>query len=725
MATLGQGLLLLAFGIALYGIVASLLGASGRGRAWVISGRRATYLVAGLACTAYVLLTIAFLRTDLSLAVVATHTSLTTPVFYKIGGVWSSQEGSLLLWVSMLSLWSAAVLFVTRRKLRDVTPYAQAVLLGLASFFLGLLVLTADPFAPIEGRIPVDGSGLNPLLRHPMMMLHPVALYGGYTLFAVPFAFAVGALAAGRIGSEWIAATRRFTLGAWLLLGIGVILGARWSYAELGWGGYWAWDPVENASLMPWLIGTAFLHSVMIQEKRGMLRTWNVSLILATGVLCILGTFLVRSGILTSIHAFGASTLGIYFLILIGVMAVGSVALVLWRRPLLRSENRIDSLLSREAIFLGGNVLLVALCVVVIWGTFFPLIGEALTGEERPLELAWWTQYTVPIAVGLVGLTALGPLIAWRRTTPAGLWSALRVPVAAAALVIVGVVVAGAADDPWATATFALAAAVLGSVGQEAVRGWRARRAMSDDGPGRAAVSLVTRNRRRYGGYLVHLGIATLFAGVAASSAFDRASEERVQVGDSIRSGPYEVRYAGATANAAFRDQRLEKIVLGSRLRVFRDGRYVREMRPSRSYYPSDDPSLGPVGRFFGGEAASDVALAAGPMNDLWIAMRPDGLAIKQVTDALDERFQAAGAGGAPYGQTIAALRLAQLYRLRPAPVTIRVQESPMVSWIWLGAGIMVLGGLVAIWPAPDLQTRRITARYKARVARDVGGVEA
>src|SRR5919202_6069976 len=288
-----------------------------------------------LASAAFAVLEIAFLSSDFSFSVVASHSSTTTPPYYRAAAAWSSQEGSLLLWLWLLSLWSSLVLFLTRRKMRDVAPYATAVLLGFGGFFSGLLVFAASPFGVLPVA-PQDGVGLNPLLRHPSMMIHPPMLYSGYTLFAVPFAFAVGALAVRRVDAEWFSATRRFALAAWLFLGVGILLGARWSYAELGWGGYWAWDPVENASLMPWLTGTAFLHSVMIQEKRGMLKVWNASLVLATGVLAILGTFLVRSGILNSIHAFGASTLGVPFLVLI----TGIGPIVPWRRATVANLRR-------------------------------------------------------------------------------------------------------------------------------------------------------------------------------------------------------------------------------------------------------------------------------------------------------------------------------------------------------------------------------------------------
>ena len=491
MATVGRALLILALVAALYGIGASIYGAV-RGRPeWVASGRRAVYSVAALATGAFAILELAFLRSDFSFATVWAHSSTTTPTFYKGAAAWSSQEGSLLLWLWLLSLWSSLVLFLTRRQLRRVAPYATAVLLGFAAFFAALLVFKVSPFHTLA-VVPAEGKGLNPLLRHPSMMIHPPMLYSGYTLFAIPFAFAIGALISRQVGAaDWIRSTRRFALAAWFFLGIGVMLGARWSYAELGWGGYWAWDPVENASLLPWLTGTAFLHSIMIQEKRGMLKIWNVSLVLATGILAIMGTFLVRSGILDSIHAFGASTLGVPFVILIGVLIAGSVGLVLYRREELRSENRLDSMLSREAVFLGNNLVLVALAFVVFWGTFWPLIAEALTGTRRALGPPWFDRYTVPLALVLVLLSGIGPIIAWRRATAANARRNFAVPVGLA--LALGVVLAafGAASRPLALAMFVVGGFVVFSVGQEFWRGVRARRAMTDENPVAALFSLV------------------------------------------------------------------------------------------------------------------------------------------------------------------------------------------------------------------------------------------
>ncbi|MBA2343215.1 MAG: heme lyase CcmF/NrfE family subunit, partial [Thermoleophilaceae bacterium] len=405
---------------ALYAAGASLYGARSGRRQFVVSGRRAIYCLAGLLVVAMVVLETAFLRSDFSFALVAQGSSTDTPTFYKASAMWATQQGSLMLWVFLLSILSSAALFVTRHRHRDIAPYAAAVLAAVGAFFLFLMIAYENPFATLS-PVPPEGAGLNPLLRHPAMMIHPPLLYTGYVGFSIPFAFAIGALITRRTDADWIRSTRRFALLAWTFLGTGILLGALWSYAELGWGGYWAWDPVENASLMPWLTGTAFLHSIMVQEKRGMLKLWNVSLIIATFVLALLGTFLVRSGILDSIHAFGASTLGTPFLIFIVVVIGGSAALVLSRRRELRSEARLDSLLSREAFFLLNNLVLVAICVVIFWGTFFPLISEAVTGTESSVGPPFFNAVTTPLAIALVLLAGIGPVLAWRRVTPAGL----------------------------------------------------------------------------------------------------------------------------------------------------------------------------------------------------------------------------------------------------------------------------------------------------------------
>jgi cytochrome c-type biogenesis protein CcmF len=711
MAILGRACLILALGIALYGIGASLYGARARRREWVDSGRRAVYALAGVLTVAFVVLEAAFLRSDFSFDVVASHSSTTTPGFYKATAAWSSQEGSLLLWVWLLSLWSSLVLFAVRRRVREVAPYATAVLLGFAVFFASITLLLADPFAQTSPA-PAEGIGLNPLLRHPSMMSHPPLLYSGYTLFTIPFAFAIGALVARKLDAEWIGVTRRFALGAWFCLGVGILLGARWSYVELGWGGYWGWDPVENASLLPWLTGTAFLHSAMIQEKRGMLKVWNVSLVLATGVLAVMGTFLVRSGILDSIHAFGASTLGRPFLGFIALLVAGSIALVISRRGDLRSEHRLDSLLSREAVFLLNNLVLVGLAFVIFWGTFFPLISEAVTGTKASVGPPWFDRYTVPLALVLVLLAGVGPVIAWRRATAANLLRTFRVPLGVLAATLVVLLATGAGEHPAALVMFCCSAFVLAAVGQEFWLGTRARRAMTGEPPPVALAALVRRNRRRYGGYVVHAGMAILFVGVAASSAFQANRDLRLLPGQTARVGGYDITYVRPTTRLES-----EKVSLGAVLDVRRDGKRVGTLRPTRGYFPSTDPTAGPAGRFFDGQATSEVGLKAGLRRDLWTAVEPDLQSLEPVIRQADKRF----ADADPNLQAVLIAAIAERYRTRTPPATFRIIASPLVTWIWIGALVVIGGALIALWPAPVAARRRARAGYAARVARELG----
>jgi len=722
----GRALLIIALLIAVYGVAASLYGARSRddlrGRAWVASGRRAVYALFGIVAVCFTLLEAAFLRSDFSSELVAAHSSTTTPLFYQATAIWSSQEGSLLLWVLLLSGWSSLILLLTRRRLREIAPYATAVLLAIAAFFLCLLIFLETPFAR-SSPVPVEGVGLNPLLRHPSMMIHPPMLYSGYTLFTIPFAFAIGALITRRLNTDWIQTTRPFALGAWLALGIGVVLGARWSYLELGWGGYWAWDGVENAALMPWLIGTAYLHSAMIQERRGMLKVWNVSLVLAGGILAILGTFLVRSGILSSIHAFGASTLGIPFLVLIVVMIVGSIALVASRARELRSEHRLDSLLSREAIFLLNNLILVALAFVIFWGTFFPLISEALTGSEASVGPPWFGRYVAPLALVLVGLAGLGPVIAWRQATASNLRRTLVVPVGAAITMLAALLIAGGvADKPAALAMFCLATFVVAVVAQEFWRGVQARRAMSREAVPTALFSLVRRNRRRYGGYTVHVGIAVLLVGVAASSSFQDVREARLSPGERTSVGGYEIEYVRPTASIDVASNgQLEKIDFGADLRVRRGAGEATGLATERSYFPSSDPRLGPVSRYFEGEATSEVGLQPGLRRDLWTAISPDIAGLRPAIERGDRVFQQADS--LPEATRAAALGeglrgLVRNYRANPPPATFRVLSSPLVTWIWIGSLIVFGGGLLALWPLPAAARSRATAPAPSGLAR-------
>jgi cytochrome c-type biogenesis protein CcmF len=552
------------------------------------------------------------------------------------------------------------------------------------------------------------------------MMIHPPMLYSGYTLFAIPFAFAVAALYTRRLDAEWIRSTRPFTLAAWCALGFGIVLGARWSYHELDWGGYWMWDPVENASLMPWLTATAFLHSVMIQERRGMLRTWNVSLVLATGILAILGTFLVRSGVLNSIHAFGASTLGVPFLLLIATMIAGSIALVATRAESLRSENRLDSLFSREAVFLLNNLVLVALCFVVFWGTFFPLIAEAATGRQRNIGPPVYEQFVVPLALLLVLLSGIGPVIAWRRATAANLRRNLGRPALVALVVLIALIAFGVTSSATALMMFAFAGFVLGGIGQELWRGVRARRAVSREAVPVALVSLVKRNRRRYGGYFVHVGIVVLFVGVAASSSFKHVRDVALEPGQSATVGGKEFTYVKPTARLyAAENGRLERISLGAELRV--EG---KPMHTSKDYFPSQDPALGPISRFFDGESTTEVALDTSLGKDTWAAVGPDIAKLRPRLDEGDELFENAreelSASQSSQFLALALRGLTEQYTSNPPPARFRLEVNPMVTWIWLGAVIAILGGALAGWPSPRGLTKLASARYAARVGRDV-----
>jgi cytochrome c-type biogenesis protein CcmF len=722
MAQLGRACLILALLVCAYGIAAAIHGVRSEQERWRLAGRRSVYALAGILTVAFALLEIAFLRDDFALNTVADTSSTTTPTFYKAAAVWASQEGSLLLWAWLLSLWSSLVLFLTRRRMRAVSGYATAILLAFGGFFVSLMVFYANPF-DTTAPAPPEGVGLDPLLRHPSMMIHPPMLYSGYTLCIVPLAFGMGALLARRLDAEWIRSTRRFAMAAWLFLGVGILLGARWSYAELGWGGYWGWDAVENASLMPWLTATAFIHSLMIQEKRGMLKVWNVSLVLATGTLAIMGTFLVRSGILSSIHAFGGATLGVPFVALIGVLILGSVYLVSTRARMLRSEHRLDSLLCRESLFLANNLVLVGLCFVIFWGTYFPLISEALAGHGASVGPPWFDRYTVPLALILVLLSGVGPLIAWRRATTANARRNLLGPAALAGLALVALLAAGVRGRPLAIAMFCCAAFVLGSVAQEYWRGIRTRRQSAAEPPPRALWALVRRNRRRYGGYVVHAGMAVLFVGVAASSSFQHASELTLSPGGSTNVGGYTIRYVRPTATvtpASDAAHTGSTMGLGAVLDVSRAGRHVATLTPSEGFYDSGDPSQGSVGHLIGGQSVSHVSMDPGVTRDVWSAIAPN-----IETPRLSRVLQAANRTiplVRPDEGMIALAVLAREYLRSNPAAQFHLIVSPLVVWIWIGGAIALFGALIALSPAPGALARRRTRpaeRSDLEVARE------
>jgi cytochrome c-type biogenesis protein CcmF len=725
-ASFGSAALALAFLTLVFAVVAALIGRKGDER-WVLISRRAVYGACGLLTLCVVLIELAFARDDFSFKIVAEHSSLETPTFYKMAAMWSSQEGSLLLWAWVLSIASSLALYATRNKLREIVPYATAVMAGIASFFTGLMLFAGgvNPFAKLS-PVPADGIGLNPLLQHPSMMIHPPMLYSGYVAFTIPFAFAVGALITRKLDASWIRATRRFALIAWAFLGFGLLLGARWSYTELGWGGYWAWDPVENAALMPWLIGTAFLHSVMVQEKRGMLKVWNACLIVATFSLALLGTFLVRSGVLQSIHAFGDSTVGPYILGLIGVVLIGSTVLIISRLDDLRSEKRIDSLVSRESVFIVNNLLLVALTAAIFWGTFFPLISEFFTGTKSSLAAPWFDRYTTPLAILLVLFTGIGPLLAWRRVSWATAKRVFLVPTVVAAIAGVALAIfSDAGSKPWALALFTFATFALVGLSQEFWRGAAARRSLKGGSMASALVGVVSRNRRRYGGYIVHIGIAVLLIGIAASSSFQTKRDVNLRPGQSAVVDGRRVTYVRPTA-------KVDKLALtvGAILQIAK-GDEAFTLHPTRRFYrPTGSAGGGGISNYFAGESDSEIGLRAGLGSDFWTANQPSIVGLQRHARAADEGFKKCVSGGPGVPQqcrAIGALMQAALAnpRLRPqalarieelqletakqiaagyltedAPSTFRVIVNPLVTWMWIGGLIALAGAIIGLWPA-------------------------
>jgi cytochrome c-type biogenesis protein CcmF len=726
MTSLGSALLALAFLAAVSAGVVALLGRNGE-RRWIDLSRRTVYVFCGLLTICVVIIEVAFANNDFSFNIVQQHSSIETPAFYKLAAMWSSQEGSLLLWAWVLSIVSSVALFATRNKLREIVPWATAVLMGVASFFTGLMLFAPDvnPFASLSPA-PTDGIGLNPLLQHPSMMIHPPMLYSGYVSLTVPFAFAIGALITRRLDAEWIRSTRRFALVAWTFLGFGLLLGARWSYTELGWGGYWAWDPVENAALMPFLVITAFLHSIMVQEKRGMLKVWNACLIVASFSLALLGTFLVRSGILQSIHAFGNNTVGPYILGLIGVVVLGSTALIVSRLDDMRSEKRIDSLVSRESVFLVNNLLLVGLTAVIAWGTFFPLISELFTGSKASLAAPWFDRYTTPLAILLVLFTGIGPLLAWRRVSWASAKRVFRIPLIVGVVATVLLVLfSDAARRPWALALFGFAAFALTGLGQEFWNGASARRKISGGSMAGALIAVVSRNRRRYGGYIIHIGIAVVLIGIAASSSFQTNREVSLRPGQTTVVDGNKITYVKPTASVS-----PLAFTAGALLRIESGGNTFPLHPDARFYRPTGSgPDTG-IAPYFDGESDSDIGLEPGLGHDHWIAVRPEIVAVQRRARAADKAFAdcVRGGPGTPPQckavgalmlqaredpslrpaaleqinrlQTLTAENIAKTYVADASPTTFKVIVNPLVTWMWIGGLIALAGAIIALWPS-------------------------
>jgi cytochrome c-type biogenesis protein CcmF len=661
MATFGSFALLIALALAAYNLLAGALAlrllATGQ-QARISPERLAdTARRAGMAgfaaitAAAFALVWAAFTN-DFSITYIMEHSNRALPAAYKFSALWSGQEGSLVLWAWLLGAYG----FVLRlRHKTDVKLYAYAgmILAGIQVFFLVVLNFAAPPFALLKGVIPEDGNGLNPLLQYPEMVIHPPLLYLGYVGFSVPFAFALGALMMRYPGEKWIKITRVWTMVTWLFLTAGVFLGMHWAYAVLGWGGYWGWDPVENASLMPWLTGTAFLHSVMMQEKKGLMKSWNVWLIFSTFLLTMLGTMLTRGGLVSSVHAFAESSIGYWFMVFMVIVLAVCVFTYVFQRDHLKSEQRLESLVSRESSFMFNNLVLLAACFVIVWGTLYPILSEYIEGAKVTVDAAWYNGVAVPIGLFLLFLMGVGPLLPWRATSFKSIRRNFVLPVIVLWVTVIGCLLAGV--RPWhdgkfdrgnfyALVTFGLAAGVLTAIGSEFLRGTLVIMRQSGRNIVWSKYQLIRRNTRRYGGYMVHIGVVIVVIGLAGA-AFNRSEEKELALHDKLAIGSYTLECVGFTqdSNANYTSDY-------ALLDVRKGGKVQFQMAPEKRIYMAS------------GQPQTMVAIHSVPGWDLYVVYEgtnPDT------------------------GQPI-----------------IKAFLNPLVSWIWAGALMMVFGTLVALTPS-------------------------
>ena len=655
MPELGRAALIVCLGLALYAVVAGAIAARQRRQRLAESAQNAVVASFAAALVGSAVLFTALVQNDFSFVYVADHTSRELPLGYTISAFWGGQEGSLLLWLLILTGFSAIAVSLARRSAASLLPWAVPILGGVITFFAFTLVAVSSPFA--TQAAPADGAGLNPSLQNPYMLAHPPMLYLGFVGLTIPFAFAMGALAARRSDELWIVVTRRWTLVAWTFLGFGQLLGAHWAYVEVGWGGYFAWDPVENAALMPWLAATAFLHSVMIQEKRGMLKIWNVVLVIGAFALALFGTFLTRSGIISSIHSFTESSIGPWFLGFIGLVLAGSILLVLSRLPLLRSKTRLESPVSREASFLYNNLLLVALCLTILWGVLYPILTEALRGEPVTVGPPYYNFFLKAFGLPLLLLMAIGPLIAWRRASLRGLGRTFAWPAGFALACGVLLVALGAGSSIPGLVGYTFCAFVLASIVLEFVRGTQARHALGSSSWAGAFGSLVGRNRRRYGGYIVHASIVLLAIGVIGSSAYDTIVDQRVRPGDAFSVENYDLRYRGVEESRGANAQEIRAVV-----DVSRDGESLGTLRPGKNRYFAEQ------------QVSNEAAIRSDRLNgeDLFL-----------IADQID-----------PDGTLF-----------------LRALVKPLVNLIWVAGFVFLAGAAVALWPDAREQ-RRLAVRY-------------
>jgi cytochrome c-type biogenesis protein CcmF len=658
MPLIGQLALALGLMVAIYSIAANLLGIRRNSPELLLSARHALWAMCAMVTVAVAALWTGLLASDFSLEYVASYSSITLPLPYKFAALWGGQQGSLLFWTWLLSIFTSIAIWQNRRRHPEITPWALIVLAAVAVFFLGMLNFVTRPFDLLT-TVPPDGSDLNPLLQNYWMAIHPPSLYTGYVSASVPFAFACGALITRRLDDAWIRTTRRWAIFSWFFLTLGNLFGARWAYEVLGWGGYWAWDPVENAAFMPWLVMTAYLHSVMMQERKDMLKVWNLALVGMAFMLTLFGTFLTRSGVISSVHSFTQSGLGPYFLTFLIVVVVAYTTLLLSRVKDLKSPAEFESYLSREATFLFNNLMLVGIAFAVFWGTVFPVLSEAVRGVKITVGPPFFDKVNGPLALGLIFLMGVGPLIAWRRTSPEALMRTFMAPTIMG--VGAGIVVLAMGLRQWyVLAAMSLAAFALGSVIVEFRRGVSARRHLVHETPARALVNLVAKNNRRYGGYIIHLGVVFAFIGIVGSSFFRSEVKRSVRTGQSFNIGAYDITYLGLDGV-----ETTHLDALNAHLNVRSDGRQIVTMAPAKLFYKRPQ------------QPATRVAIRSTPLADLYV-----------VFAGVDDQSGLA---------------------------TFEVFLTPLVFWLWAGGVMMAIGTVIVMWP-----NVRERAAFSTAFSRDV-----
>jgi cytochrome c-type biogenesis protein CcmF len=664
MASLGSALLLIAFVVCSYAAAISVVGARRQSRRLIESGIGAFYLVCAVMGCASAVMINAFVTDDFTIKYVSHYSDSIQPLFYKITSYWGGLDGSIMFWVFLLSVFGTIAVYVNRERYRELIPYVVATISVVQMFFLYLMIAHKNPFATFLGNVPADGEGLNPLLQNYWMVIHPPSLYTGFVGMTIPFAFGIAALATGNLDDSWLRAVRRWTMFAWLFLSLGLTLGMIWAYEELGWGGFWAWDPVENAALLPWFTATAFLHSAMVQERRNMLRIWNVILVIVTFFLTIFGTFMTRSGIVQSVHAFGEDPVltRLFTGFMIGILVV-SFGLVIYRLPLLRSRNQFDSWLSREGAFLLNNWILLFSAFLVLFGTMFPTLSEAVTGTRMTVAAPFFNMWMAPIGLVLLFLTGIGPLLAWRKSTVRTLVETAMWPVAAG--VVTGGVVTALGIRLWASGLcFALCAFVAGTVVQEYVRGANVRRRNSRTDFVTALVGLVGRNKRRYGGYIAHLGIVLMCLGFAGA-AYKVDKQVALKQGEEITVGDYTLRNDGIKVHDDGQKQMVTAYIA-----VMKGGQQITTLYPAKWAFRRHES-----------EPTTEVGILRSMAEDLYVVMPSN-----------DPRTAAS----------------------QVAPLEIVI--NPLVNWIWIGFGVLAFGTGIALLPerAYSFATSRFPAEATA-----------